>query len=148
MSGNRYTFFAAIAVLVVAILFLIVLLRPSGESQARETVESFGLALREVSLLSPDAASRMAKFYAPYVDPGLLAAWEADPSHAPGRTTSSPYPARIEVISVAQQGAGYVILGDIVEMTSTGEAGRHPVIMQVVPEDGGYRIVAYQQQAQ
>ncbi|HVU75762.1 MAG TPA: hypothetical protein VHD38_02930 [Candidatus Paceibacterota bacterium] len=147
MNGNRYTLFAAIAVLIVAVLFLVVLLRPSGEAHARATVESFGQELKQVSLMAPDAASQIADRYAPYTDPSLLDAWKSDPAHAPGRLTSSPYPDRIEIQSVASQGAGYVVTGEVVEMTSTGEAGRDPVVIQVVPEAHGYRIVAYQEQA-
>jgi hypothetical protein len=147
MNGNRYTLSAAIAVLIVAVLFVFVLLRPSGEGEARQTVENFGKELQQVSLLAPDVAAQIETHYGPYVDAGLLASWQADPSQAPGRATSSPYPDHIEIQSVAPQGAGYVVSGEIVEMTSTGEAGREPVVILVVPEDRGYRIAAYQEQA-
>jgi hypothetical protein len=147
MTGNRYTLVAAIAVLIVAVLFIFVLIRPSGQAQARETVEGFGKALQSVSLLAPDAAAQLEQQYAPYVDASLLAAWKADPARAPGRRTSSPYPDRIEIQSVAPQGAGYVVSGSVVEATSAGESGRYSVVILVVPEDHGYRIVAYQEQA-
>lgn len=147
MTGNRYTLFAAIAVLVVAVLFLFVLLRPSGEAQTRALIEAFGSELQKVSLTAPDAASQISERYALYADASLLQVWAANPSSAPGRQTSSPYPDRIEIESVSPQGAGYIVRGSIVEVTSTGESGRTPVVIQVVPEEHGYRIVAYQAQS-
>lgn len=147
MHLNRYSLFAACAVLLVAVLFLIVLLRPSGESAARTLVERFGGELKQVSLLAPDASSTIAAAYGAYAAPELLAQWEADPEHAPGRLTSSPYPDHIVVKAVTQQGESYVVSGDIVMMSSAGEEDRVPVIFQLAPSGSGYTIVAYQEQA-
>ena len=35
---------------------------------------------------------------------------------------------------------GYWVWADVVEMTSTGEAGRYPVLIQVVPRGGKWLI--------
>jgi hypothetical protein len=147
MNGNRYSLIAALVVLVVAALFVAALLRPTGEKRTRETVERFGKTLQQVSLLAPDAAEQIAAHYAPYVDASLLQSWQAAPDEAPGRTTSSPYPDRIEITDMTPQGAGYTVFGEVVEVTATGESGRDSVVMLVVPEEDGYRIAAYQEQA-
>lgn len=117
-----------------------------GES-ARATVTAFGKQLQKVSLLAPDASSTIASVYAPYVTPALLASWESNVAHAPGRQVSSPWPDQIQITNVAQQGNGYVVTGGIVLMTSDGLAGVIPVVIQVVPQDGKWLIAAYQEQA-
>ena len=119
---------------------------------ASSTVAAFGLTLQNVSLLAPDASTTIASTYASYVDASLLTEWEGDPSEAPGRTTSSPWPDHIAIDSVAPQGTGFVVTGRIIEMTSNevehgGDAGEVPVVIQLVPQDGKLVIVAYQQQS-
>lgn len=116
----------------------------------RATVAGFGQELKQVSLLSPDASSTMASAYGPYVDPALLAQWQANPERAPGRAVSSPWPESIVISSIAPQGAGYAVQGAIVYMTSADFAnGTHgtivPVTLLVIPEAGGWRIAAFQE---
>jgi len=119
----------------------------TGESAARATVETFGEQMQKVSLLAPDASSTMATVYGAYVTPGLLASWESAPQSAPGRHTSSPWPDHIQVTTISQQGASYVVNGAVVLMTSTGLAGVVPVVLQVVPQNGTWLIAAYQEQS-
>ena len=64
------------------------------EGEVRDLVESFGKTLQTVSLLAPDAAKEINKRYAEYVSCPLLEKWTSDPSQAPGRTVSSPWPDR------------------------------------------------------
>jgi hypothetical protein len=123
----------------------------SPENAASSTVASFGEALQQVSILAPNASSTIASTYAPYVDPTLLAGWEADPSSAPGRVVSSPWPDHIQINSVTPQGAGYIVDGDMVFMTSNnvengGNAGTAPVVIQLEEENGAWVIVAFQSQ--
>jgi hypothetical protein len=83
------------------------------------------------------------------VDPGLLARWEADPSQAPGRHTSSPWPDHIQITQVTQQAASYLVQGAEILKTSadTGNSysGFVPIIAQVVKENGQWRVAAYQE---
>lgn len=121
----------------------------SPESAASSTVAAFGQKLQQVSLLAPNASSTIASTYAPYVDPTLLAQWEADPTSAPGRVVSSPWPDHIQINSITTQGAGYVVSGDLVFMTSNevvhgGNAGQTPVVIQLEDESGSWMIVAFQ----
>jgi bla regulator protein BlaR1 len=123
---------------------------------ARATVRDFGLQLKNVPLAAEEEVVQesIGGYYSPFVTKDLLTAWITDVELAPGRLTSSPWPDRIEIVDMTEQGAGYVVRGDIVLMTSaevTSEeddnAGTVPVIIQLVPVDGGWRIAAYQEQA-
>lgn len=125
----------------------------SQESAASSTVAAFGQVLQQVSIMAPSASSTIASTYAPYVDPALLAQWEANPQSAPGRVVSSPWPDHIQINSIAPQGAGYVVDGDIVFMTSDsvehgGNDGTAPVVMQLEEENNSWMIVAFQGQNQ
>jgi hypothetical protein len=124
----------------------------SAAEMASSTVADFGQTLQSVSLLAPNASSTIATTYAPYVDPALLAQWEANPQSAPGRVVSSPWPDHIQITSVTPQGTGYVVDGNIIFMTSNsaehgGNDGTTPVVMQLVDENGTWMIVAFQGQA-
>lgn len=110
---------------------------------AAQVVTSFGAELQQVSLLAPNASSTIAAAYAPYVDPSLLATWEANPSLAPGRQTSSPWPDHITVASTVENGSAYMVTGTIALMTSTGSAGETPFTATVAPENGGWYITAF-----
>lgn len=124
----------------------------SGESAASSTTAAFGQVLQQVNIMAPDASSTIASTYAPYVDPALLAQWEANPTSAPGRVVSSPWPDHIQINSVTAQGTGYVVDGVLVFMTSDntengGNAGTTPVVIQLEEENGSWMIVAFQGQA-
>lgn len=124
----------------------------SGADMASSTVASFGQTLQNVSLLAPNASSTIATTYAPYVDPALLKQWEANPESAPGRVVSSPWPDHIQITSVTPQGAGYVVDGNLIFMTSNsaengGNDGTTPVVIQLLDENGSWMIVAFQGQA-
>lgn len=116
------------------------------EGDVRTTVAQFGNQLNTVSVLSPTAPEDIRKAYASYVTPELLAAWIADPMTAPGRVTSSPWPDHIETDTVTMNEDGsYDVLGRIMLMTSTGDAGIIPVSLTVADVAGGFVITAYQQ---
>jgi len=131
--------------------------RPAATAQGcdapgvRTVVERFGERLQRVSPLAPDGVARgeLRAAYAELVTPDLLAAWSADPASAPGRATSSPWPARIEVDSVAATAGGTCrVDGAVVYVTSVeaadgGAAAREPVAVEVVRAEDGWRIGAY-----
>jgi len=88
------------------------------ESAVRSVVENFGHAFKNVSLLSPTASQEIEDNYKDFLDPVLLAQWKEDTSKATGRLTSSPWPDRIEILSIKQFGSGaYDVGGNIVEVT-------------------------------
>jgi hypothetical protein len=115
-------------------------------------VGAFGRQLASVSLLAPpDVLSReMRGQYSSFVSTALLDAWLAQPSDAPGRRVSSPWPARIDVLAVEPpEEGGYEVVGEVVYLTSEelargGSASREPVQLHVVREGGGLRIASYQ----
>jgi hypothetical protein len=101
-------------------------------------VRELGSKLRMVSLLAPpDVLERsMREHYAPYVAPALLDRWIANPMDAPGRKVSSPWPARIDIGNVTNDGNRSVIEGDIVEVTSETDANGHRIPVRIVVENG------------
>jgi hypothetical protein len=95
-----------------------------AHAEALSLVASFGDELRSVSLLAPPAelAKEMDQHYAIFVHPDLLAKWKADPSLAPGRRTSSPYPDRIDVLNATKNPDGtFTVNGNIIEVARGAE---------------------------
>lgn len=122
------------------------------KAEVREVLEGFGRKLQSVSLLSPDAAQEIQENYAGYVSPDLMQQWIADVSKAPGRLVSSPWPERIEITSINQEGADtYIVEGNVIEVTSAeaaagGAAASTPVRITVQRLQGEWRITAFGQQ--
>lgn len=100
--------------------------KADGEEAARAVVEEFGRRLKLVSLLAPPdvLGASMREQYGDLVSPELLERWQGDPSNAPGRLVSSPWPDRIDIVTVARRADGaFEVQGEIIEKTSadTGE---------------------------
>jgi hypothetical protein len=98
-------------------------------------VEQFGKQLQLVSLLAPAETVResIREHYGEYVTPKLLEAWLNDPSEAPGRQVSSPWPDRIEIGEItAADDSVYEVTGEMVEITGAGNeiAARIPVTLR------------------
>lgn len=96
-----------------------------GEAAARAVVEEFGRRLKDVSLMAPEeiVARSLEESYGGLVVPELLERWKADPSAAPGRLLSSPWPDRIEIVTVLPLAQGETdhaleVQGYVVEKTS------------------------------
>ncbi|MDQ1299511.1 MAG: hypothetical protein QG636_179 [Patescibacteria group bacterium] len=118
----------------------------SHEGDVRTTVAQFGNQLNSVSPLSPAAAEEIRSSYGPYVSPELLSLWMQDPSTAPGRRTSSPWPDHIEVDTVLKNEAGsYDVMGRIILKTSTEDAGIVPVSLTVANVNGSFLITRYEE---
>lgn len=119
------------------------------EGDVRTTVAGFGNQLNSVSLLSPSASEEIQHAYRPYVTPELLAGWIADPSTAPGRDASSPWPDHIEVDSVTlMEDGSYEVMGRVMLKTSDGDAGIIPVALTVASIEGSYLITRYEENPQ
>ena len=97
-----------------------------AEKDVRAVTESFGQALKMVSVLAPEDifTKSLDDNYSKYVTPELLAGWKKDQQNTPGGATSSPWPDRIDIQSVkANTETEYTVSGEIIELTSV-EAGK------------------------
>ena len=131
---------------------------PSDEERAADraaaiaVVERFGQQLMRVDLLadSRELGNTAREVYGPYVTTLQLGTWLSDIRSLPGRETSSPYPARIEVRDAVPFGnAAFDVTGDIVYLTSVDgdPVVREPVRIRVVRgQDGAWRISEWNSQ--
>ena len=116
--------------------------------QVTSRVIEFGSRLKNVSLLSPNEILKkdIQLNYGTYITSELLNKWLNDPTQAPGRQTSSPWPDRIEVTSVNQVDQNHFeIEGQVVYMTnqelqSGGDAGRYLVKINLINQNGNWLI--------
>lgn len=122
------------------------------DAAIRLRIEQFGGLMRNISLLSPDAAAQIQAQYAMYATPELVGQWVANPSEAPGRKTSSPWPDHINVVSVVPKASGaafqsYQVEVNVVEVTSaqggTAAAGVYPVSVGVEKRNGQWMITSW-----
>lgn len=126
---------------------------PQGKMSAevdqaiRERVVEFGAKLQLVSLLSPTAASDIGSQYGSYITSELLTEWQENPAEAVGRNSSSPWPDRIEVVTVSPIGSNqFEVEGNVIEVTSADTpfepAAVYPITLIVEEQNGEYRIAA------
>ncbi len=119
----------------------------------QDIVEEFGTHLKNVSLSASadQVADAIESEYARFVSADLLNTWAEDPSSAPGRETSSPWPERIDVDRVDKTNdTRYAVHGRVIYITSadmTGSgasAGEQDVIVTVDKQsDGSWKITQY-----
>ena len=110
-----------------------------AEKAVSDLVKGFGSKLQFVSLLAPKdiLKKNMQEFYGDYVSPELIEKWVNDPLNAPGRLTSSPWPDRIEILSIVKlSDLKYEVNGKIIEITSTEQendefANKRPITLIV-----------------
>ncbi|WP_422446202.1 M56 family metallopeptidase [Thermoanaerobacterium sp. DL9XJH110] len=113
--------------------------RPSDNSGALRAVEHFGRNLKKVDKLAPEEVCReqIRENYGAYVAPSLLAEWIKDPSKAPGRYVSSPWPDRIQIKDIVKINRNkYMVDGDIVEITSVPDEAWKTGITLTVERSG------------
>ena len=111
-------------------------------------VKSFGEKLKMVSLLAPEdmVKDSIKEYYGEFVSPELLEKWLNDPAKAPGRTISSPWPERIDIISAEKlsdteyEVKGYIIEVTSVEMAEGGIAASRPAKFIIRNIDGKWLI--------
>lgn len=126
----------------------------SEETQVREVVLDFGKKLQFVPLTAETdiVAVAIKENYADFVSPELLLEWEKNPSQAPGRLTSSPWPERIEINSIIRaSGGSYIVKGDVIEITSVevvsgGISNKYPVIIGVKKISGEWLISSFEKE--
>jgi len=120
-------------------------LSPETDAEVRAFVVDFGSRLKNVSLLATSSASQIETQYGTYLTPTLLADWKAHTDHALGRQTSSPWPDRIEVVSVSPRGDNlYVVEGNVIEITSAdapnAPAAVYPVTVTLQKDADAWHI--------
>jgi len=82
----------------------------------------------------------------------LLTLWLRDPSQAPGRFVSSPWPDRIEIVSLAQEApdrfrvTGFIVEVTSMELVSGGAANKVPVVLTIQKEQGRWLITEFAQE--
>lgn len=121
------------------------------QASVSAVVTGFGTQLGMVSTLAATdtVAANMQQYYSAYVAPDLLAEWEANPSVAPGHTTSSPSPDHIDVTSVTANADGtYTVMGNVVEVLESGTAsatpsGSFPITATVSDVNGSWLISSW-----
>lgn len=100
------------------------------EELVKTVVEGFGKKLQHVSVLAPSDSVKesIQEHYSEFVTPELLNRWLDDPSSAPGRLTSSPWPERIEILAMEEvEEDVYEVQGEVLEVTSAGDAEENVV---------------------
>lgn len=154
----KKTIFVATAVLVVsaglAVYYWFAGTKSSQEAEeptVRNLVENFGKKLQMVSLQAPKEVleKSMRENYGDFVSPELLSKWIQNPSIAPGRIVSSPWPDRIEINSLTKVAeAKYELSGEIIEITSVeavqgGVANKQPLHLTVEKRDDRWLITGF-----
>ncbi|KAB2329951.1 hypothetical protein F7731_21040 [Cytobacillus depressus] len=120
----------------------------SDKKLVTNIVEEFGKKLQMVSLLAPkkELKKNMTEQYGGLVAKPLLEKWINNPEGAPGRQTSSPWPERIEILSVEKAtDASYKVKGEIIEITSVekekgGFAAKQPIDLTVKKRNNDWLI--------
>ena len=146
--NKRFLIAAAIVLLVIVVfvagVFFWNFLNPKTIKRAEKEevtalVENFGSKLKEVSLSAPGeiVSQEIETIYAPFVSSTFLLNLTNDPTRAPGRDVSSPWPEKIEIISMEKldsytiQVKGKIILMTSVEVAQGGNAGETPIALWV-----------------
>ena len=81
--------------------------------------------------------------YGDYVHSELLMEWVNDPQIAPGRLTSSPWPERIEILSLEKLSKNiYRVQGKIIEVTSASTDEKPVTILVKKNAEGRWLIAA------
>lgn len=113
-------------------------------------VEGFGSKIQAVSLQAPQdiVARSIQANYSDFVSPAFMRELINDPSKAPGRLTSSPWPDRIEILSIKKLSQNMCqVNGEIIEITSVkkgnaGIASKLPITLVVKRMDERWLIDA------
>jgi hypothetical protein len=114
-------------------------LKKDEKAEVTALVENLGSKLKEVSLSDPEevVSQEIKNVYAPFVSSKLLLDLTSNPTKAPGREVSSPWPEKIEIVSMDKQDThtirvtGKIILMTSVEMAQGGNAGETPIVLWV-----------------
>src|SRR5450756_1347367 len=96
-------------------------IKRAEKGEVTALVENFGSKLKEVSLSAPGeiVSQEIETIYAPFVSSNLLLDLTNNPARAPGRDVSSPWPEKIEIVSMEKLDSHTIqVKGKIILMTS------------------------------
>jgi hypothetical protein len=118
-------------------------------SEARDQATRFGEAMRRVSLLAPDnvLAKELSDAYGSLATPGAVAGWRKNPSDAPGREVSNPWPARLEITAARRDGAQCTVSANAIYVTTADTVSpveKLPVSIELA-DSAGWRVTRYEQ---
>jgi hypothetical protein len=116
----------------------------SEKKDITNVVTEFGSKLQMVSLLAPvDILKKsMQENYGDFVSQPLLDKWINNPENAPGRLVSSPWPERIEILSIEKlTEETYEVNGEIIEVTNNGGIAAKRPITLVVKMDNNHWLI-------
>jgi hypothetical protein len=122
---------------------------PTDKQDIATIVQAFGKKLQFVSLTASSGSIIQAvkDNYGPFISAGLLSGWEEHPESTPGRMTSSPWPDRIEILSIDSNPDGsYDVQGNVIEVTSVeavngGVADTYQVAMKFRKQTEGKWLI-------
>jgi len=123
------------------------------EIAIENVVTNFGGTMQLVSTDAPTSTAARAIWdnYRGLVSPSLLSTWMGDPSLAPGRPVSSPWPDHIDITSVERVGTTtYAVAGNVILLASDnvahgGIAGKNAVTAMVGIEGGNWVIMSWRE---
>lgn len=123
----------------------------NDEATVTRLVKNFGQKMKNVSLLAPEDIVKKSihENYGDLVAPELLSKWQGNPTMAPGRLLSSPWPEYINIIDIGKlANSKYQIKGEIIEMTSTEKVNgdyttKHPLVLVVEQINNDWLITEF-----
>lgn len=121
-----------------------ILLPTDPTKEIRATVVDLGASLKSVDALAPHATSTIQQTFAPFVAPELLSVWTDEPTTAPVRFGTEPWPQRIEIQSVEKQKDGtYWVVGFVIEQDKTGDYTNNKVTVVLEKKNGKWIITDF-----
>jgi hypothetical protein len=122
----------------------------TDEMLVKSQVTEFGMNMQKVSVLAPADAleTSMKDAYGAYATSSAIDEWVQNPSAAPGREVSSPWPDHIDIVSVNIEGDSATVTGNVIELTSDevehgGVANSYPVTLELQKQAGIWRIASF-----
>ncbi|MEK7187670.1 MAG: hypothetical protein AAB691_02380 [Patescibacteria group bacterium] len=152
MRKEKNIVIAVLLILAVGVAVYSLSAKPAGpETEIRSLVTEFGKKMQFVTLTAPKETviQSIKENYGPYISEGLLEGFVMAPERAPGRLTASPWPDRIEIISIDPTDDGaYDVQGVVVEVTSTEvgtdkAASQYQVALKVRNQNGTWVITGF-----
>ncbi len=121
------------------------------KDEVRRAVSYFGKILQGVPLAAPEEVLKTSikENYKEVATPDVIMAWQNDPTRAPGRLSSSPWPDRIEINSMDRRGNFYIVKGTVIEITSAelqtgGIAAAYPVSIALQKVDDRWMVSGFE----
>lgn len=114
----------------------------NAEGQVRSTVLAFGKQMQNVPLQASAGTLIQAieNNYSYYVSPDVLTTWVNNPTKAPGRAGSGPWPDHIDIVSISQlDPATYAVQGNIV-FNGAASAAQYAMSATVTQAEGRWVI--------